>query len=163
MSKPLQIVTYTPGDHSALCAFMSDLQDLERGWSSDRSPGPEMATDHIDYLLELAQRSKGQAFVAKLDDQLVGFLFVVIESLDEGDVHLIERYRRYGVVTDLYVADEARHQGVARRLIDAAERHVRQAGLSRLLITTLAQNQIAQEAYARLGYESYTVTMCKTL
>ena len=104
MSMPLQIVTYTPGDHSALCAFMSDLQDLERGWSSDRSPEPEMATDHIDYLLELAQRSKGQAFVAKLDDQLVSFLFVVIESLDEGDVHLIERYRRYGVVTDLYVA-----------------------------------------------------------
>ena len=54
MSKPLQIVTYTPGDHSALRTFMSDLQDLERGWSSDRSPGPEMATDHIDYLLELA-------------------------------------------------------------------------------------------------------------
>ena len=144
MSEPLQIVTYTPGDHSALCTFMGDLQDLERGWSSDRSPGPEMATDHIDYLLELAQRSKGQAFVAKLHDQWVGFLIVVIESVDEGDVHLIERYRRYGVVTDLYVADEARHQGVARRLIDAAERHVRQAGLSRLLITTLSKNQVAQ-------------------
>ena len=72
MSKPLQIVTYTPGDHSALCTFMSDLQDLEREWSSDRSPGAEMATDHIDYLLELAQRSNGQALVAKLDDQLVG-------------------------------------------------------------------------------------------
>ena len=56
-----------------------------------------MATDHIDYLLELAQRSKGQAFVAKLDDQLVGFLIVVIESVDEGDVHLIERYRRMGL------------------------------------------------------------------
>ena len=163
MSKPVQVVTYTTGDHSALCAFMSELQDIEREWSSDRSPGPEMATDHIDYLLELAQRSNGQAFVAKLDDQLLGFLIVVIESVDEGDVHLTERYRQYGVVTDLYVTEEARHQGVAGRLIDAAERHVRQAGLSRLLITTLAQNQVAQEAYARLGYESYTVTMCKTL
>jgi len=142
---------------------MSDLQDLEREWSSDRSPGPEMAIDHIDYLLELAQLSDGQAFVAKLDDQLVGFLIVVVESEDEGDVHLIERYRQYGVVTDLYVAEEARHQGVAGRLIDTAEEHVRQAGLSRLLITTLAQNQVAQLAYARLGYESYAVTMCKTL
>ena len=121
MSKPLQIVAYTPGDHSALCTFMSDLQDLEREWSSDRSPGPEMANDHIDYLLELAQLSDGQAFVAKLDDQLVGFLIVVVESVDEGDVHLIERYRQYGVVTDLYVAEEARHQGVAGRLIDTAE------------------------------------------
>ena len=83
--------------------------------------------------------------------------------MDEGDVHLIERYRQYGVVTDLYVTEEARHQGVAGRLIDTAEEHVRQAGLSRLLITTLAQNQVAQEAYARLGYESYAVTMCKTL
>ena len=111
-----------------------------------------MANDHIDYLLELAQLSDGQAFVAKLDDQLVGFLIVVVESVDEGDVHLIERYRQYGVVTDLYVAEEARHQGVAGRLIDTAEEHVRQAGLSRLLITTLAQNQVAKEAYARLGY-----------
>ncbi len=74
-----------------------------------------------------------------MDDQLLGFLIVVIESVDEGDVHLIERYRQYGVVTDLYVAEEARHQGIAGRLIEAAERHVRQAGLSRLLITTLAQ------------------------
>ena len=163
MSKPLQIVTYTPGDHSALCTFMSDLQDLERGWSSDRSPGPQMAADHIDYLLDLTQRSDGQAFVAKLDDQLVGFLIVVIESVDEGDVHLIERYRRYGVVTDLYVAEEARHQGIGGRLVDAAEAHVRQAGVNRLLITTLAQNQVAQKAYERLGYESYAVTMSKTL
>ena len=163
MSETLQILTYTRDDHSALCTFMSDLQDLEKEWSSDRSPGPEMATDHIDYLLELAQLSDGQAFVGKLDDQLVGFLIVVVESVDEGDVHLIERYRQYGVVADLYVAEEARHQGVAGRLIDAAEEHVRQAGLSRLLITTLAQNKVALEAYARLGYESYAVTMYKTL
>ena len=122
-----------------------------------------MATDHIDYPLELAQLSDGQAFVAKLDDQLVGFLIIVVESVDEGDVHVIERYRQCGIVTDLYVAEEARNQGVAGRLIDTAEEHVRQAGLSRLLITTLAQNQVAQLAYARLGYESYAVTMCKTL
>ena len=101
MSKPLQIVTYTPGDHSALCTFMSDLQDLGREWSSDLSPGPEMATDHIDYPLELAQPSDGQAFVAKLDNQLVGFPIIVVESVDEGDVHLIERYRQCGIVTDL--------------------------------------------------------------
>ena len=83
---------------------------------------------------------------------MIGFLIVVVESVDEGDVHLIERYRQYGVVTDLYVAEEARHQGVAGHLIDAAEEHVRQARLSRLLITTLAQNQVAQETYVRLGY-----------
>ena len=163
MSETPQILTYTRGDHSALCMFMGKLQDLEREWSNDRAPGPEMAADHIDYLLDLAQRSDGQAFVAKLDDQLVGFIIVVIESSDEGDVHLVERYRRYGVVTDLYVAEEARHQGIGGQLIDAAERHVRQAGLSRLLITTLAQNQVAQKTYTRLGYEPYTVTMCKTL
>ena len=162
MSKTLQIITYTPDYHSALCTFMSDLQDLEREWSSDRAPGPDMAADHVDYLLDLAQRSDGQAFVAKLDNQLVGFLIVITESVDERDVHLIERYRRYGVITDLFVADEARHQGVAGQLIDAAEEHVRQLGLSRLLITTLAQNQVAQSAYERLGYESYTVTMSKT-
>ena len=98
-----------------------------------------------------------------MGDQLVGFLIVVIESVDEGDVHLIERYRQYGVVTDLYVAEEARHQGVAGHLIDAAEEHVRQAELSRLLITTLAQTQTAQKAYGRLGYESYSVTISTTL
>ena len=113
MSETLQIRTYKRGDHSALCTFMGELQDLEREWSNDRAPGPEMAADHIDYLLDLAQQSEGQAFVAKLDDQLVGFLILTIESSDEGDVHLIEPYRQYGVVTDLYVAEEARHQGLA--------------------------------------------------
>ena len=67
MSETPQILTYTRGDHSALCTFMSELQDLEREWSNDRAPGPEMAADHIDYLLDLAQRSDGQALVAKLD------------------------------------------------------------------------------------------------
>ena len=57
MSKTLQIITYLRSDHSALCAFMSDLQDLEREWSIDRASGPDLAADHIDYLLELAQRS----------------------------------------------------------------------------------------------------------
>lgn len=163
MSETLQIRTYKRGDHSALCTFMGELQDLEREWSNDRAPGPEMAADHIDYLLDLAQQSEGQAFVAKLDDQLVGFLILIIESSDEGDVHLVDPYRQYGVVTDLYVAEEARHQGVGGHLINAAEEHVRQAGLSRLLITTLTKNQVAQKAYARLGYESYSVTMCKAL
>ena len=55
MSKTLQIVTHTRGDHSAPLALLSDLQDLEREWSSDRAPRPDMAADHIDYLLELAQ------------------------------------------------------------------------------------------------------------
>ena len=85
MSETPQILTYTRGDHSALCTFMSELQDLEREWSNDRAPGPEMAADHIDYLLDLAQRSDGQAFVAKLDDQLVGFIIVrAISSIRGG-------------------------------------------------------------------------------
>ena len=90
---------------------------------------------------------------------MVGFLIVVIESVDEGDVNLIEGYRKYEVITDLQVAEDARHQGVAGRLIDAAEEPVHQAGLSRLLITTIAQNQTAQKTCGRLGYESYSVAM----
>ena len=112
MSEPLQIVTYTPGDHSALCRFMSDLQDLERGGQviAPLDRRWQLITSIIfwNWLNEATDKRSSRSY-----DDLVGFLIIVIESVDEGDVHLIERYRQYGVVTDLYVTEEARHQGVA--------------------------------------------------
>lgn len=56
------------------------------------------------------------------------------------------------VLNDLYVAEQARGQGVAERLLSAAGQLAREAGCATLSLETKRDNQTAQRLYRRLGW-----------
>ena len=141
---------------------MTELQDFERALQPDRAPGTDMADGHLAYLEQLAA-DDGLVLVADADGQPVGFLVLVIEACDPGNVHLLEGERRYGWVTDLFVAAKWRSQGIARRLLERAEAHCRELGLAALQIASLADNPAALRAYDRAGFDAYEITLVKRL
>ncbi|MFL5339314.1 MAG: GNAT family N-acetyltransferase [Gemmataceae bacterium] len=57
------------------------------------------------------------------------------------------------ILNDLYVAEEARRAGVARRLMNAALEHARATGAVRLELSTAKDNVSAKALYLDLGYE----------
>jgi ribosomal protein S18 acetylase RimI-like enzyme len=58
----------------------------------------------------------------------------------------------YYVLYDLYVANEARRRGVARRLMERARKFAIETGAFRLELQTARTNQAAQALYESLGW-----------
>ena len=56
------------------------------------------------------------------------------------------------LLSDLYVAEQARRQGVGERLLEAARQHGLRTGACGLHLETARTNQTAQALYERLGY-----------
>lgn len=60
--------------------------------------------------------------------------------------------RRIWILNDLFVLPEARHQGVALALLDAAQAVAIETQAKRLILTTAVTNQPAQALYEKAGY-----------
>lgn len=78
--------------------------------------------------------------------QAVGFcqLYPIFCSIDAKPIYSL---------SDLFVVPEARRSGVGRALLQAAERHARNTGRTRLELTTARTNKTAQAAYESLGWQ----------
>jgi len=151
-----------PLDRPMLVRFMADLQDFERGLEANRTPGGEMADDHLTALESWAAgHPGGGVMVAKTGGQLIGF---IIFGVDQAmGTYVPEETRSMGRISDLWVEPEHRGSGVARTLIDAAEARLRGAGLKRVEIYAVAGNTKALRLYQALGYGPYEVSLAKPL
>jgi ribosomal protein S18 acetylase RimI-like enzyme len=56
------------------------------------------------------------------------------------------------ILYDLYVAADARRQGVGRRLMDRARRHAEETGAGSIVLSTARTNSGARALYESLGY-----------
>jgi ribosomal protein S18 acetylase RimI-like enzyme len=81
---------------------------------AEREAWPEPLDDAYSALLD---RDDALLVVGSIDDVIVGYGAVVVETLRSG-AHL-------GVVTDLFVEDEARAVGVGESMVDALVEHCR--------------------------------------
>ena len=89
-----------------------------------------------DYYVE----RDGSFWVALCDDEIIGMFG--LESHGKGDVEL----RR------MYVKPSWQRRGIARRLIQRAEQHSREAGYDRLLLSTSELQEAALSLYRNSGY-----------
>jgi len=91
-------------------------------------------------------------FIAEDQGQVLGFtqLFPSFSSVGAA---------RAWILNDLYVLPEARRQGVARALLDAAADFGRSTGAARLELETDHDNRSAQALYRHMGWEVYDGTM----
>lgn len=69
----------------------------------------------------------------------------------------------YAEVTELYVAPAHRRQGIARRLMQAAEELTRSQGAPAVYLLTGFRNETAQAFYRSLGYADYALAMRRRL
>lgn len=95
---------------------------------------------------------------------------VILLALDEKDdagaaLGFIQLYpifssiaaQRIWLLSDLFVSDAAREQGVARQLMNKATQHARDSGAAWLELSTAHTNTKAQALYESLGYQLDTV------
>ncbi len=144
-----------PADEAALLGLTARLGDFPvPPWRT----ATEIATaDHLILLACLRAPTEDNAvFVADESGALLGFVFVVVRT----DYFTHERL---AYVEDLALAVEAEGRGLARRLMEEAERWARSLGFRRIGLSVWFQNVRARGLYERLGYQPETMQYLKVL
>mgnify|MGYP001016415188 CR=1 FL=1 len=99
-----------------------------------------------EFLAARLERSDSTIFIAHSE-----------EGAAQGFVQLYPLYASLALrpsllLSDLYVADHARRQGIGEQLLEAARQHALATGACGLQLETARTNLAAQSLYERLGY-----------
>jgi ribosomal protein S18 acetylase RimI-like enzyme len=102
------------------------------------------------FLLERLERNESVIFVAIDGDAALGFtqLYPSFSSVS---------LARIFVLNDLFVSPQARRRGVGRLLLEATAKFGRNAGATRLVLSTELTNKTAQSLYEQLGWKRDTL------
>jgi len=156
----MRVREYVEADRAALVEQFQALNQYEDLISGDRRTDRPGAIDSLDTALRRVRDSSGSALVAEHQGQVVGLLFVVIET---DAVFVRAELRQHAHVADFFVRDAERGAGVGRALLGAAEQFTAARGLMRLTVNVLSGNSGALAAYARLGFTAYSTSLSKPI
>lgn len=139
----MQIRHTTAADAAALARlieeFNSDYQQI--------TVTPEQAAARL-----AATRGVETTLLAEIDGQIAGFACLRLVPYMSGD-------EPYAELTDLFVSAAFRRRGIARALIDRAERMALDGGAAEVIILTGWDNQAAQALYRAMGYGDYAIAL----
>lgn len=147
-------------DKGSIVDLIHALNLFEADLCADRRTDFAAAEECYAAIQVRIARDGGALLVACEKDAILGVLslaFATDEPFVQADL------RRYGVVTDLVVAQAHRNRGIGRMLLDEAERLTKEHGLARLLIGVLSANHAALAAYERSGFTPHMLTLGKNL
>lgn len=129
-------------------AVLSDLEDVAELFDGYRQfyGQPSDIRAARNFLLALANHGESVIFLAKEGERSIGFaqLFPAFSSVS---------LARTFILNDLYVCPEGRRQGVAKRLLQAAEEFAKEVGAVRLTLSTATTNEQAQALYTVAGWK----------
>jgi GNAT superfamily N-acetyltransferase len=162
MSAPFHIrIARLPDDKPAILGFIMDLQRFELAIEANRRVDDEVAEEYYASLGESVTKKNGRILVAENEGgRAVGWA-VTHEAENEVFVHADERI--YGYISELYVAESMRGQGVGRALIAACEDWARERGLKVMMIGALTKNTRAHTIYRDSGFNDYATLLRKYL
>lgn len=148
-----------PDDHPAFIAFIKGLQEYEVTFEKNRRLDDSYAEESLAELLKACER--GMIFIAEDDDgHPVGWAVVFEE---DAPVYVLEDERRFAYISELFVEEARRGQGVGRALMAACEDWARTHGFSTIRIGHLAANARTAQVYEKAGYAPFSVQRRKRL
>ena len=150
-----------PQDAQTFRSFILGSQQYESAIEDDRRLDPAVGDEYLEKLLNDVAKYEGKIFVAESDEGAAVGWAVVLEQ--DNEVFVVERLRRHGYLSELFVVEAARGRGVGRALIGACEAWARGRGLPHLILTTLSGNTRARAVYETGGFRAYAVTFLKPL
>ncbi|WP_350447543.1 GNAT family N-acetyltransferase [Pseudomonas solani] len=131
--------------HAVTAADIDELAALFSGYL-DFYEVPRPLGEVRDFLVDRLARGDSVLFIARsLEGRAQGFvqLYPFMSSLALAPAWLL---------SDLYVAPDARRQGVGEELMNAARAHGEATGACGLQLETAKTNLAGQALYERLGY-----------
>ena len=124
---------------------LSQLSELFDGYRQFYQQSPNL-TAARRFIAARLEKNESVIFVVESGGKLCGFtqLYPSFSSVS---------MQRLWVLNDLFVADHARKQGVAAKLMAAAKNYASETDSKGLILETDLDNLAAQKLYDKLGYE----------
>ncbi|MGJ3221026.1 GNAT family N-acetyltransferase [Geobacillus thermoleovorans] len=136
-----------PNDSEYKTILSLTPQALFEGTLGEAKPSEEKVKQLIEPLLQ-----KGSYYlIATEGNHLIGWILIgASQDLLTG--------KRYGFIYELFVLEEFRGKGMARKLIETGIEHLKQDGYSEVRLRVYAGNQ-AMKLYETLGFKHHTIIM----
>ena len=101
-------------------------------------------------------RSQGieHPILADIDGDVVGFASLRL-------LHYLGEEAPYAEISELFVTESYRRQGIARALMTELEVRARAAGASSLAVLTAEENRPAKALYQAMGFEKFSIALQK--
>jgi ribosomal protein S18 acetylase RimI-like enzyme len=150
----------TEGDYEALCVIIEEVDKMHRHALPRRSKASEGPVRPRRYILNAIRAPDVGLFVAEIEGQVGGLVHLTVK--DVPDIPILVP-RRYAYVENLAVKRAHRRGGVGRALMDRARAWATAKGATSIELNVYAFNQPAQDFYRKLGYETLSHYMRKSL
>jgi GNAT superfamily N-acetyltransferase len=142
-------------------AFIMGLQQFEKTMEPDRRVDAAVAAEFFAVLASRVAERQGRIFVA--EDATGAPIGWAACFVDENEIYIEPELRRYGYISELFVIESARGQGVGRALIAKCEDHFRTLKLRLMMIGVLSKNTNARRSYLAAGFRPYSEMLQKPL
>ncbi|NJO43851.1 MAG: GNAT family N-acetyltransferase [Cyanobacteria bacterium CRU_2_1] len=149
----------TAEDYDALCQLFDEVDALHR----QRLPHLFQKIEPVreqDYFLDLVADENVGLFVARAGKAPIGFVNAVLQEAPALPLFIP---RRYAIVNDITVVARYRTSGVGRMLMDRVHQWAQDKGAIAVELAVYEFNQGAIAFYERLGYETLSRRMTKSL
>lgn len=113
-------------------------------------------------MLRDVKKNKGIFYVAVEDGVVAGFVIAELEKMEDGSSLWIVPTKP-GKITELFVNERYRGQGIGTKLIKKAEEFLKNSGCDVVKLEVFVPNVNAQKLYEKLGYEPRDIVNIKKL
>ena len=150
----------TADDYNSLCELFDEGDALHRDNLPHIFQKPSGAAREQDYYLELIADENVALFVAEVGEQLVGFVHAIVRNPPPFPVFVP---RRYAIVDGIVVKSGFQNHGIGRILMDKMQEWASAKGATSIELNVYEFNQAANAFYRKLGYETISHKMSKSL
>lgn len=113
-------------------------------------------------LVKDAATKEGSIFVAEFNDNVIGFIGGYIHKQTKEELKEIKK-AKVGVISEFYIADNFRKQGVGRQLLQKMEDYFRSQNCTVINIELFALNSLARNFYSRHNYQDRSLIVSKNI
>jgi ribosomal protein S18 acetylase RimI-like enzyme len=151
---------YKSKDREAVEKCIFQLQDFEYRLRPDHywEEPAKIVKPYFDYLVKHLNSKQGKMFVAEIEEKIVGFVAVYVETSDNPCVAL----KQNAYVADLVVLQEYRKSGFGKLLLEKASDYAKEIGMQFIHLDVTNVNP-ATDFYRSQGYYDRAIRMEKKL
>lgn len=147
-------------DREVLIELFQGLNVYEEQFVGNRRMDRAGGVDSLIHAEKKVDATGGVKLVAEVDGAVVGHLFLTWEM---HGACVRDDVRNFGYVSELFVREAHRGQGIGRALLLEAERQTKAKGFRHMLLGVLHGNAVAERAYARFGFKPYATDLVKPI
>jgi len=160
----IDIRKYKPSDKPSIVRLMEKFGDYLV--TIDQMKRTRRMPDYSEYftnkMLEDVNKHTGIIYIAENEGRIVGFIAGMIPRQSQEE-SLETVPSKAGRITELFIDEQFRGQGIGKRLIEKMEEYFRQNGCDVSRVEVFEPNVKAHNFYQKLGYQDRSIDMLKNL